>query len=64
LVVLWQKHARRDKRWNYIALEFERYTKHVMATGKLCRQVDNDQGIPNPKRMEQKDGFLDELFKE
>jgi hypothetical protein len=29
-VILWPKTARRDKPWNNIALEFQRYTKHLL----------------------------------
>jgi hypothetical protein len=44
--------------------KFQRYTKHILATGYLYVHVGNVQGIPNPKRMERKYGVLDELFKE
>jgi hypothetical protein len=63
LVTLWPNPARRDKPWHYIALEFQRYTKHLLATGNLYRQVGIVWGIPFPKRMGRKYGFLGELFK-
>jgi hypothetical protein len=63
LVVLWPNPLRRDKPWNYIALEFQRYTKHLLITGNLYRQIENVWGIPFPKGMEQKDGVLGELFR-
>jgi hypothetical protein len=62
LVMMWPNPARRDKPWNYIALEFQRYTKHLMATGNLYDHVGNVWGIPFPKKVEQKYGVLDELF--
>lgn len=52
LVMLWQKPARRDKQWNYIPLEFQRYTKLNLDTGYLYGHVENVWGIPFPKRME------------
>jgi hypothetical protein len=63
LVVLWPNPARRDKPWNYIALEFQRYTKHLLITGNLYRQIENVWGIPFPKGMKQKYGVLGELFR-
>jgi hypothetical protein len=64
LVMLWPNPARRDKPWNYIALEIQRYTKHLLATGNLYEHVDVIEGIPNPKRMEGKGGVLGRIFKE
>ena len=63
MVVLCPNPARRDKPWNYIALEIQRYTKHLLGTGKLYGHVGTVYGIPNAKRMEQKDDVLVELFK-
>jgi hypothetical protein len=62
--MLWPKTARRDKPWNNIALEFQRYTKHILAMGILYGHVDNVWGISILKRMERKYGVLGELFKE
>jgi hypothetical protein len=62
--MLWPNPAKRDKPWNYIPPEFQRYTKLILATGNLYEHVDNVRGIPFPKRMEQKYCFLGELFKE
>ena len=64
LVMLWQKPARRDKQWNYIPPEFQRYTKLNMDTWYLYGHVENVWGIPFPKRMERKYCFLSELFQE
>lgn len=64
LVMLWQNPARRDKPWNYIPTEFQRYTKLIPATGKLYGHVENVWGIPFPKRIMQKDHFLGKLFQE
>ena len=64
LVMLWQNPARRDKPWNYMPPEFQRYTKLNLATGYLYGHVENVWGIPFPKRMEWKDCFLSELFQE
>lgn len=41
LVMLWPIPARRDKPWNYIPLEFQRYTKLILATGNLYGHVEN-----------------------
>jgi hypothetical protein len=62
--MMWPNRARRDKPWNYIALEIQRYTKHLPATGNLYGHMENVWGIPNPKRMKRKGGVLAELFKE
>lgn len=62
LVMLWQNPARRDKPWNYIPLEFQRYTKLILATWYLYGHVENVWGIPFPKRIKGKDCFLSELF--
>ena len=64
LVMLWQKPARRDKQWNYIPPEFQRYTKLNMDRWYLYGHVENVWGIPFPKRMERKYCFLSELFQE
>ena len=64
LVMLWLNPARRDKRWNYIALEFQRYTKHISEMENLYGRVDNVWGILIPKGMERKYRFLSELLKE
>lgn len=64
LVMLWPNPAKRDKPWNYIPLEFQRYTKHVLATGNLYEHVENVWDIPFPKRIESKYCFLGELFRE
>jgi hypothetical protein len=64
LVMMQPNPARRDKGWHYIALEIQRYTKHVMATYNLYGHVDNTWGILNPKEMKDKYAFLVELFKE
>jgi hypothetical protein len=64
LVMLCQNPARRDKPWNYIPTEFQRYTKLIPAKGKLYGHVENVWGIPFPKKIMQKDHFLDELFQE
>ena len=58
LVVLCKNPARRDKQWNYIALQFQRYTKHVPPIRDIYEHVDNVWGIPIPKRMVQKYRFL------
>ena len=42
LVMLWPNPARRDKPWNYIALKFQRYTKHLLAMGNLYRHIENN----------------------
>jgi hypothetical protein len=57
-VMLWPNPARRDKPWNYIALEFQRYTKHILTTGNLYGHVEDVWGILSLKRAGQKDGFL------
>ena len=62
MVIVCPNSARRDKQWNYIALEISRYTKHLQATGNLYERVDYTWGILNQKRMEKKDGFLGMLF--
>lgn len=64
LVVLWKNPARRDKQWNYIALQFQRYTKHVQPTRYIYQHVANVWGIPIPKRIVPKYYFLSELLKE
>ena len=51
LVMLWPNPARRDKPWNYIPLEFQRYTKLIRSTGYLYGHVGNGWGIQFPKRM-------------
>jgi hypothetical protein len=51
LVMLWPNPARRDKPWNYIPLEFQRYTKLILTTGYLYEHVENVLGIPFPKRI-------------
>ena len=51
LVILWPNPARRDKPWNYIPPEFQRYTKLILATGNLYGHVENIWGIPFPKRI-------------
>jgi hypothetical protein len=61
---LWKNPARRDKQWNYIALQFQRYTKHVQPTRYIYEHVANVWGIPIPKRMVPKYYFLSELLKE
>ena len=55
--------ARRDKPWNYIALEFQRYIKHILATWNLYEQVGNFQDILFQKRTEWKYVVLSVLFK-
>jgi hypothetical protein len=50
LVMLWPNPARRDKPWNYIPLEFQRYTKLILATENLYGHVENAWGIPFPKK--------------
>jgi hypothetical protein len=62
--MLWKNPARRDKQWNYIALQFQRYTKHVPPIQNIYGHVDNVWGIPIPKRMVPKYRFLSELSKE
>lgn len=62
LVILWPHPSRCDKPWNYIALEIQRYTKHIFTMGNLYGRVENVWGIPFLKRMEQKYHFLDGLF--
>jgi hypothetical protein len=62
--MLWQNPARRDKPWNYIPPEFQRYTKLILATGNLYGHVENVWGIPFPKRIKWKGRFLSELFQE
>lgn len=64
LVMLWPNPARRDKPWNYIPPEFQRYTKLVLATRYLYGHVENVWGIPFPKRIMQKYRSLGELFPE
>ena len=64
LVMLCKNPGRRDKPWNYIPTEFQRYTKLIPATGKLYGHVENVWGIPFPKRIMEKDQFLGELFQE
>lgn len=64
MVVLWKNPTRRDKQWNYIALQFQRYTKHVPPTRNIYEHVGNVWGIPIPKRMVSKYHFLSELLKE
>jgi hypothetical protein len=64
LATLWQNPVRSDKPWNYVALEFQRYTKHVPATGNLYGHVENVWGIPFPKEKKQKYFFLGVLFQE
>jgi hypothetical protein len=64
LVMLWPNPARRDKPWNYIPLEFQRYTKLILATNNLYGHVENVWGIPFPKRIKRKYCFLGELFHE
>jgi hypothetical protein len=64
LVMLWPNPAKRDKPWNYIPLEFQRYTKLILATGNLYWHVENVWGIPFPKRIKWKDCFLGEIFQE
>jgi hypothetical protein len=49
LVMLWQNPARRDKPWNYTTLEFQRYTKLILATENLYGHVKNVWGILFPK---------------
>jgi hypothetical protein len=61
--MLWPNPARRDKPWNYIALEFQRYTKLLLTTGNLYGHVENVFGIPFPKRTEPKYGVLGDLFR-
>jgi hypothetical protein len=61
--MLWPNPARRDKPWNYIALEFQRYTKLLLTTGNLYEHVGNVFGILFPKRIESKYGVLGELFR-
>ena len=34
MVQLWLKHVRCEKRWNYILLKFQRYTKSIKITIK------------------------------
>jgi hypothetical protein len=62
--MLWPNPAKRDKPWNYIPVEFQRYTKLIMATGNLYEHVENVWGIPFLKKNEQKYCFLGELFRE
>jgi hypothetical protein len=64
LVMLWQNPARRDKPWNYIPTEFQRYTKLILATGNLYGHVENVWGIPFSKRKKEKYHLLSELFQE
>ena len=45
-------------------LKFQRYTKHLLATGKLFGHIENDQGILFSKRMGKKDAVLGEIFRE
>lgn len=64
LVMLWPNPARRDKPWNYIPLEFQRYTKLILATENLYGHVENAWGIPFPKKKKWKECFLGEIFQE
>ena len=62
--MLWPNPARRDKPWNYIPPEFQRYTKLILATGNLYGHVENAWGIPFPKEIKWKEGFLGKIFQE
>jgi hypothetical protein len=57
LVMLWPNPARRDKPWNYIPLEFQRYTKLILSTENLYGHVENAWGIPFPKKKKVKRMF-------
>jgi hypothetical protein len=50
LVMLWPNPARRDKPWNYIPPEFQRYTKPILATGNQYGHVENVWDISFSKK--------------